>query len=216
MSIKRVGVVGSGIMGSGSPRWPPRPEAVVLRTARRPRPTRVAGLEKSLAEQVDGASSTGPTATRRWLGCAPSRDLGELADCDLVIESIVEDLEARRSSSASSTASVTPARSSPPTRRRCRGRDGDGDRAARAGLRHPLLQPRADDAAGRDRAAASPRATRPSPRPMAFADDLRQEPGRGARTAPGSSSTRCSSRTSTTRCACSSTATATTRTSTPR
>ena len=83
------------------------------------------------------------------------------------------------------------------------------------GLRHPLLQPGADDVPGRGRPPAHRQRRDDRRRP-------RRSPRRAARrrsrsrTAPASSSTRCCSRTSTTRCACSRTARPAATTSTRR
>ena len=76
-----------------------------------------------------------------------------LADCDLVIESVVEDLAVKKAALRRARRRSCKADGDPrhqhldPAGRRA----GDGDRAARPGLRHPLLQPGADDVAGRDR-----------------------------------------------------------------
>ena len=83
---------------------------------------------------------------------ALTTDVADLADCDLVIEAIVEELEPKRELFAELD---RPDR----TRRRARDehvgalgdRDRRGDRAARARRRHALLQPGAADAARRDR-----------------------------------------------------------------
>src|SRR5260370_27348713 len=77
----------------------------------------MAGLEKSLGKQVDkGKLDAGERDT--VLGRVRAvTDLGELAECDLVIESIVEDLGVRSTCSTSSTGCATTPPSSPPTRR---------------------------------------------------------------------------------------------------
>jgi len=97
MTIKRLGVVGSGIMGSGIAEVAGKAGIdVVLRSrSQQTADAMVAGLEKSLAKQVDKGRLE---ATERdaVLGRVKAvSDLGELHDCDLVLESIVEDLEAK-------------------------------------------------------------------------------------------------------------------------
>ena len=98
MSIKRVGIVGSGIMGSGIAETAAvHGFEVVLRSrSQSTADAMVAGMEKSLAKQVEKGKI--PEADR---DAALSRvtavsDLGELAGCDLVIESVVEDLQVKK------------------------------------------------------------------------------------------------------------------------
>src|SRR6266576_2851337 len=76
MAIKRVGIVGSGIMGSG----------VAM----------IAGLEKSLAKQVERGKLDEAERDAVLGRVRAVTDLAELADCDLVLESIVEDLAAKK------------------------------------------------------------------------------------------------------------------------
>ena len=93
-------------------------------------------------------------------------------------------------------------------------RDGHADRPARQGVRHPLLQPGADDGPGRGGPAADRvgrdhrRGPASSPRPAARRRSR-------SRTRPGSSSTPSSSPTSTTPSGCSSRGWPRSRTSTP-
>ena len=70
----------------------------------------VAGLAKSLAKQVEKGKRTEAEARRDpRAGSRPPPTSGELADCDLVIESVVEDLGGEEAtSSPSSTASCKP------------------------------------------------------------------------------------------------------------
>src|ERR1700681_971216 len=98
MSIKRVGIVGSGIMGSGiAETMAVHGIEVGLRSrAQATADGMVSAMEKSLARQVDKGKL--PEADR---DAALSRvtavsDLGELAGCDLVIESVVEDLGVKK------------------------------------------------------------------------------------------------------------------------
>src|SRR5881409_2709928 len=92
MTVKRVGIVGSGIMGSGIAECAAKNgHEVVLRSRRQETAdAMVAGLEKSIAKQVEKGRL--PDEER----VAATSDLGELANCDLVIESIVEDLPAKK------------------------------------------------------------------------------------------------------------------------
>jgi 3-hydroxybutyryl-CoA dehydrogenase len=98
MSIKRVGIVGSGIMGSGiAESAAGHGFDVVLRSrAKATADGMVAGMEKSLAKQVDKGKLT-PEERDAALGRVTAvSDLGELAGCDLVIESVVEDIAVKK------------------------------------------------------------------------------------------------------------------------
>ncbi len=96
--VKRVGIVGSGIMGSGIAEVAAKAGfEVSLRSRQQNTADRMmAGLEKSLGKQVDkGKLDAGERDT--VLGRVRAvTDLGELAECDLVIESIVEDLAVKK------------------------------------------------------------------------------------------------------------------------
>jgi 3-hydroxybutyryl-CoA dehydrogenase len=98
MAVKRVGIVGSGIMGSGIAEVACKAgiEVVLRSRAQSTADAMLAGLEKSLAKQVDRGkldASERDAALGRVRAVA---DLGELAECDLVIESVVEDLETKK------------------------------------------------------------------------------------------------------------------------
>jgi 3-hydroxybutyryl-CoA dehydrogenase len=98
MSIKRVGIIGSGIMGSGIAECAAKNgHEVVLRSRHRETAdAMLAGLEKSLAKQVDRGKLAEEDRTATLSRLTATSDLGEVAECDLVIESIVEDLTAKR------------------------------------------------------------------------------------------------------------------------
>jgi len=98
MSIKRVGIVGSGIMGSGIAEVSAKAGFdVVLRSrARASADSMVAGLEKSLAKQVDKGRLEASDRDAALGRVRAVTDLEELAECDLVIESIVEDLPTKQ------------------------------------------------------------------------------------------------------------------------
>ena len=98
MTIKRVGIVGSGIMGSGIAEVAAKAgHEVVLRSRQQATAERmVTGLEKSLAKQVERGKLTAEEQADAVSRVTVTTDLGDLAECDLVIESIVEDLHAKR------------------------------------------------------------------------------------------------------------------------
>jgi 3-hydroxybutyryl-CoA dehydrogenase len=98
MAVKRIGIVGSGIMGSGIAEVAAKSgyEVVLRSRAQHSADAMVAGLEKSLAKQVERGKLE---ATDRDAALGRVRavaDLGELSECDLVIESIVEDLATKK------------------------------------------------------------------------------------------------------------------------
>ncbi|MDQ1395356.1 MAG: 3-hydroxybutyryl-CoA dehydrogenase [Acidimicrobiaceae bacterium] len=98
MTVKRVGIVGSGIMGAGIAEAAAKNgHEVVLRSRQQATAdAMVAGLEKSLAKQLDRGKISEEDRTATLGRITATSDLGELADCDLVIESIVEDLAPKR------------------------------------------------------------------------------------------------------------------------
>jgi len=98
MSITRVGVVGSGIMGSGIAEVAAaNGHEVVLRSRSQDGADRMlAGLSKSLAKQVEKGKRTDEEAKEITERVRATTHLGELVDVDLVIESVVEDLAVKK------------------------------------------------------------------------------------------------------------------------
>jgi 3-hydroxybutyryl-CoA dehydrogenase len=98
MGIKRVGICGSGIMGSGIMQVASvTGHDVVLRsrTSSAAEAT-LARLESTLDKQVERGRMTPIERDGAMERVAVTSDLDALADCDLVIESIVEDLAAKK------------------------------------------------------------------------------------------------------------------------
>src|SRR5438309_11366814 len=95
MTVKRVGIVGSGIMGSGIAECAAKNGyEVVLRSRRQESAdAMLAGLEKSLGKQGEKGKLSDEDRQGTLSRVTATSDLGELAACDLVIESIVEDLD---------------------------------------------------------------------------------------------------------------------------
>ena len=98
MSIKRVGIVGSGIMGSGIAETASvHGFEVVLRSrSQATADAMVAAMEKSLTKQVDKEKLSPADRDAALSRVTAVSDLGELAGCDLVIESVVEDLAVKK------------------------------------------------------------------------------------------------------------------------
>jgi 3-hydroxybutyryl-CoA dehydrogenase len=98
MSITRVGIVGSGIMGSGIAEVAAASgHQVVLRSrSQQTAEAMLAGLEKSLAKQVEKGKRTEEEAGAIKERVSATTHLGELVDADLVIESVVEDLGVKK------------------------------------------------------------------------------------------------------------------------
>jgi len=98
MSIKRVGIVGSGIMGSGIAETAATNgfEVVLRSRAQTTADAMVAGMEKSLNRQIDKGKITDADRDAAMGRVRAVSDLGELANCDLVIESVVEDLAVKK------------------------------------------------------------------------------------------------------------------------
>jgi 3-hydroxybutyryl-CoA dehydrogenase len=98
MSVKRLGVVGSGIMGSGIAEVAAKAgiEVVLRSRSQTTADAMVAGLEKSLAKQVERGKLEAAERDSVLGRVRAVSDLDELADCDLVLESIVEDLATKK------------------------------------------------------------------------------------------------------------------------
>ena len=98
MSITRVGIVGSGIMGSGIAEVVAKAGMqVVLRSRQQATADKmIASLEKSLAKQVERGKVEQADADAIRARVSATDSLADLADCDLVIESVVEDLDVKR------------------------------------------------------------------------------------------------------------------------
>jgi 3-hydroxybutyryl-CoA dehydrogenase len=98
MSIKRVGIVGSGIMGSGIAETAAvHGFEVVLRSrSQATADGMLAALEKSLARQVEKERLSEAERDAALSRVTAVSDLGELAGCDLVIESVVEDIAVKK------------------------------------------------------------------------------------------------------------------------
>ena len=98
MSIKRVGIVGSGIMGSGITEVAAVSGYEVILRSRQQHTAdaTVAGMEKSLNRAVEKERMTAEERDAALSRVTATSDLADLAECDLVIESVVEDLATKK------------------------------------------------------------------------------------------------------------------------
>jgi 3-hydroxybutyryl-CoA dehydrogenase len=98
MTIERVGIIGSGIMGSGIAEVAAKSgHTVVLRSRKQETADdMVARLQKSLAKQTEKGRLTEAERDAIAGRVSATSELDALADCDLVIESVVEDLAVKQ------------------------------------------------------------------------------------------------------------------------
>jgi 3-hydroxybutyryl-CoA dehydrogenase len=98
MAIERLGVVGSGIMGSGIAEVAAKAGIEVVLRSRKQETAdaMVAGLAKSLAKQVSKGKLSEDDAAAVQGRVSATSDLDALADSDLVVESVVEDLAVKK------------------------------------------------------------------------------------------------------------------------
>ena len=98
MSIARVGIIGSGIMGSGIAEVVAAAGyTVILRSRRRDSAdAMLTGLSTSLAKQVAKGKRTQDEADAIAARVSATAHLGDLVDADLVLESVVEDLAVKK------------------------------------------------------------------------------------------------------------------------
>jgi 3-hydroxybutyryl-CoA dehydrogenase len=97
-TVKRVGIVGSGIMGAGVAEVAAKAgfEVVLRSRSQATADETVARLAKSLAKQVEKGKLDDAERTATLERIRAVHDLGELADVDLVLESVVEDLATKK------------------------------------------------------------------------------------------------------------------------
>lgn len=98
MTINSVGILGSGIMGSGIAEVTAKAGIEVILRSRKQETAdaMIAGLDQSLSRQVDKGRLE-PAAREQALALVTATDhIGDLVDCDLIIESVVEDLDVKR------------------------------------------------------------------------------------------------------------------------
>ena len=155
VSVTAVGVAGAGTMGAGIAQLAClggyRDAASTTRSRRRS--TRASsGCAPTSAAAPSGSAGAPRRPRRRPRGSATAAELDDLAGCDLVIEAAPEDLELKRELFAALEAVCGPdAVLATNTSSLLGDRDRRRGRAARADLRHALLQPAGADEAGRGR-----------------------------------------------------------------
>jgi 3-hydroxybutyryl-CoA dehydrogenase len=98
MAIERLGIVGSGIMGSGIAEVAAKAGVdVVLRSRKQETAdAMVTSLAKSLTKQVERGKLADDEAEAVKARVSATADLYAMADCDLVLESVVEDLAVKK------------------------------------------------------------------------------------------------------------------------
>ena len=98
MSITRVGIVGSGIMGAGIAEVAAAAgyEVVLRSRSKESADGMLAGLAASLGKQVEKEKRTRDEADGIAARVSATTHLGDLVDLDLVIESVVEDLSVKK------------------------------------------------------------------------------------------------------------------------
>ncbi len=98
MAATKIGIVGSGIMGAGIAEVAARSgiEVIVRSRKQETADAMVAALEKSLGRQVEKGRITDAERDDTLQRVAATSSLAELAECDIVLESVVEDLAVKK------------------------------------------------------------------------------------------------------------------------
>jgi 3-hydroxybutyryl-CoA dehydrogenase len=96
--LTTVGILGSGIMGSGLAEVAARAgyTAIVRSRSQTAADAMVASMAKSLAKQVDRGKLDSDERDAILGRVTATNHLGDLVNCDLVIESVIEDLEIKK------------------------------------------------------------------------------------------------------------------------
>ena len=98
MTFSKVGVLGSGIMGSGIAEVAAAAgsQVIVRSRSQATAEAMLSGLERSLAKQVERGKRSEDEAAALRARVSATTAMADLADCDLVIETVVEDLAIKR------------------------------------------------------------------------------------------------------------------------
>jgi 3-hydroxybutyryl-CoA dehydrogenase len=98
MEIRKVGVVGCGLMGSGIAQVAAMSGfSTIVREVSQPLLDKgLAGIDKSLSKFVEKGTLTADQKKDSLARLRPTLALADFADCDLVVEAIVENLDAKK------------------------------------------------------------------------------------------------------------------------
>jgi 3-hydroxybutyryl-CoA dehydrogenase len=98
MGFQKVGVLGSGIMGSGIAEVAAATGATVIVRSRSQATgeAMLATMAKSLTKQIEKAKRSAEDAEAIIKRVSATTHMADLSDCDFIIESVVEDLEVKR------------------------------------------------------------------------------------------------------------------------
>lgn len=98
MKIQSVGVLGCGLMGAGIAQICAQAgyKTTVREIEQKYLDRGFAGIEKSLSRAVEKGRLNGEAKERAWSLLTGTLDLGDLKDCDLIIEAVVEDLALKK------------------------------------------------------------------------------------------------------------------------
>lgn len=98
MEIKKVGVLGCGLMGSGIAQTAASAgfETVVCEVSEELLQKGFGGIDKSLGKFVEKGTITGDQQTEIRNRISGTTAFADLADCDIIIEAIIENLEEKR------------------------------------------------------------------------------------------------------------------------
>ena len=96
--ITKVGILGSGIMGAGLAEVAARAgfDVVVRSRSQKTADAMIATIDKGFAKAIERGKATEDERAAVISRITPTDHLGDVADCDLVIESVVEDLDAKK------------------------------------------------------------------------------------------------------------------------
>src|SRR5438105_15381187 len=96
--IKRVGVCGCGLMGSGIAQVAATAgcDVIVLEAVQTALDRGLAGIKKSLDKFVEKGTLTGADREATLRRIATTTDVRQLAPCDIVIEAVVENMDLKK------------------------------------------------------------------------------------------------------------------------
>ena len=109
--MKTIGVLGCGLMGAGIAQASAAAgfQTVVLEVSEEALKRGLGRIEKGLAGAVDKGKMTADEQGRILANLRGTTAYGDLKDCDLVVEAIVEQVDAKRAAYAAVEAVVGPA-----------------------------------------------------------------------------------------------------------